>query len=153
MAKTNMLCPFSNRLCSECPLYRGRHYYLSLCQKYRGHIGKSKGDTKPSNNHGQVDFEAMWKLVQPWAAESPQPETEPEVKLKLIDVESEISRFFDLDEAKTWDWDDPTIMRVIGEIQVTSWDKLVEIVRFKAKKGRRQVEIYEAPRFMLLGGG
>jgi hypothetical protein len=151
MAKTNMLCPFSNRLCSECPLYRGRHYYLSLCQKYRGHIG-GPGDNKPGDNHQPVDFSAMWKLVQPWA-EGPKPETEPKVKLRLVDAENETSRFFELDEAKTWDWSDPTIMRVIGDLQVTSWDKLVEIVRFKAKKGYEQVDIYEAPRFMLLGGG
>jgi hypothetical protein len=94
----------------------------------------------------------MWKLVQPWA-ESSQPETEPEVKLRLIDVDNDTRRVFELDEAKDWDWDDPTIMRVIGELQVTSWKKLVEIVRFKAKKGHREIDVYEAPRFMLLGGG
>jgi hypothetical protein len=151
MAKTNMLCPFSNKLCSECPLYRGRHYYLSLCQKYRGHINQP-GNNKPDNNHRPVDFQTMWKLVQPWA-EGPQPETEPEVKLRLVDAENDTSRSFELEEAKGWDWSDPTIMRVIGDLQVTSWDKLVEIVRFKAKKGYKQVDVYEAPRFMLLGGG
>ncbi len=152
MAKTNMLCPFSQRLCSECPLYRGRHYYLSLCQKYRGYIGKPEGNAKPGANHNSVDFQALWKLVQPWA-ESSQPETEPKIKLKLIDVDNETSRFFELEEAKMWDWNDPTTMRVIGDLQVTSWDNLVKLVRFKAKKGHRQVDIYEAPRFMLLGGG
>jgi hypothetical protein len=152
MAKINMVCPFSHRLCDECPLYRGRHYYLCFCEKYRGYIGKSEGKTKDSANHRSVDFQTLWKLVQPWA-ESSQPETEPQIKLRLIDVESETSRVFDLDEAKTWDWSDPTTMRVIGDLQVTSWDKLVELVRFKAKKGYREVEVYEAPRFMLLGGG
>jgi len=152
MAKTNMLCPFSQRLCSECPLYRGRHYYLSLCQQYRGHIGKSKENTKPGTNHGPVDFQALWKLVQPWT-ESSQPETEPKIRLRLIDVENETNRVFDLDEAKNWDWSDPEMMRLIGDLQITSWEKLVELVRFKAKKGHREVDIYEAPRFMLLGGG
>jgi hypothetical protein len=152
MAKIDMVCPFSNRLCSECPLYRGRHYYLSLCQKYRGYIGKPKGNTEPSNNHAPVDFQAMWKMVQPWTEGSP-PEAEPEIKLKLIDAEDETSRTFDLEEAKTWDWNDPTIMRVIGDLQITSWAKLVEMVRYKAKKGYRELKIYEAPRFMLLGGG
>lgn len=152
MAKTDMLCPFSNRLCSECPLYRGRHYYLSSCKRYRGYIGQSGANTKAGNNHHSFDFQTMWKMVQPWTEGSP-PEAEPKVKLRLIDVDNETSRFFDLDEAKTWDWSDPTIMRVIGDLQVTSWDNLVEMVRFKAKKGHRQVEVYEAPRFMLLGGG
>jgi len=153
MAKTNMLCPFSNRLCNECPLYRGRHYYLSLCQKYRGYIGKSKGNTKSGTNHHSVDFQTLWKLVQPWAEAGPQPETKLKIRLKLIDVESGEARTFELEEAKAWDWGNPEMMRIIGDLQVTSWDKLVEIVRFKAKKGYQEVEVYEAPRFMLLGGG
>jgi hypothetical protein len=40
MAKERMICPFSNRLCEECALYRGRHYYLCFCQKYRGYLGQ-----------------------------------------------------------------------------------------------------------------
>jgi hypothetical protein len=39
VAKIGMMCPFSNRLCEECALYRGRHYYLCFCQRYRGYIG------------------------------------------------------------------------------------------------------------------
>jgi hypothetical protein len=149
MAKTIMLCPFSYRLCDECPLYRGRHYYLCFCKKYRGYIGESK--EKPNNNHS-VDFQTLWKLVRPWA-ESSQPDTKPKIKLRVIDVESGATRVCDLDEAKTWDWSNPEMMRVIGDLQVTSWDKLVEIVRFKAEKGYQEVGVYEAPRFMLLGGG
>jgi len=45
-----MLCPFSGKLCKECPLYRGRHYYLCFSKKYRGHLEKSEGDTE--GNHG-----------------------------------------------------------------------------------------------------
>ncbi len=39
MAKTKMLCPFTRELCRECAQYRGRHYYLCFCSKYRGYIG------------------------------------------------------------------------------------------------------------------
>jgi hypothetical protein len=39
VAKERMICPFSNRLCEECALYRGRHYYLCFCRKYRGYLG------------------------------------------------------------------------------------------------------------------
>jgi len=39
MAKEKMICPFSNRLCEECALYRGRHYYLCFYRKYRGYLG------------------------------------------------------------------------------------------------------------------
>jgi hypothetical protein len=46
VAKERMICPFSNRLCEECALYRGRHYYLCFCQKYRGYLGKPGEVTK-----------------------------------------------------------------------------------------------------------
>ena len=45
MAKEKMLCPFSERLCRECPLYRGRHYYLCYCSEYRGHLTDSESGT------------------------------------------------------------------------------------------------------------
>ena len=44
MAKIGMICPFSGGLCKECPLYRGRHYFLCFCEKYRGHLD-GPGDT------------------------------------------------------------------------------------------------------------
>jgi hypothetical protein len=51
MAKTRMLCPFSGELCKECPVYRGRHYYLCFCQKYRGCLSKP-GKTPPTSRSG-----------------------------------------------------------------------------------------------------
>ena len=48
MAKEEMICPFSGKLCRECALYRGRHYYLCFSKKYRGHLKKSGGVTKVS---------------------------------------------------------------------------------------------------------
>jgi hypothetical protein len=47
MAKANMLCPFSGGLCRDCPLYRGRHFYLCFCTKYRGHLTQA-GKTPPA---------------------------------------------------------------------------------------------------------
>jgi hypothetical protein len=38
MAKEKMLCPFTGKLCRECALYRGRHYYLCFNKNYRGHL-------------------------------------------------------------------------------------------------------------------
>ena len=46
MAKTEMVCPFSNKVCEECALYRGRHYFLCFCEKYRGYLDKPKKATK-----------------------------------------------------------------------------------------------------------
>jgi hypothetical protein len=45
MAKEKMLCPFSGKLCKECPLYRGRHYYLCFNKSYRGHLENAEEDT------------------------------------------------------------------------------------------------------------
>jgi hypothetical protein len=67
MAKEDMLCPFSGKLCRECPLYRGRHYYLCFSKKYRGHLEKPGEATKGSNpdasevNPGK-QFEAPAKM-------------------------------------------------------------------------------------------
>jgi hypothetical protein len=49
VAKEDMICPFSGKLCRECPIYRGRHYYLCFNKRYRGHLETSGGDTKKSN--------------------------------------------------------------------------------------------------------
>ncbi len=42
MAKEKMICPFSKGVCQECPQYRGRHYYLCFCTKYRGYLGGAR---------------------------------------------------------------------------------------------------------------
>lgn len=49
MAKTKMLCPFSNKPCQECPQYRGRHYFLCFYTKYRGYLGDSSKKVKPAS--------------------------------------------------------------------------------------------------------
>ena len=46
MAKENMMCPFSGKLCRNCPIYRGRHYFLCFDEKYRGHITGVDSDIK-----------------------------------------------------------------------------------------------------------
>ena len=40
MAKTKMICPFLGEPCIECAFYRGRHYYLCFCDKYRGYVAQ-----------------------------------------------------------------------------------------------------------------
>jgi len=57
MAKKEMLCPFSDRLCIECPLFRGRHHYLCYKNKYRGYLGKKKSSEKESGMRGAKGFE------------------------------------------------------------------------------------------------
>ena len=42
MAKDKVKCPFSNKLCKECALYRGRHMNLCYITDYRGYLGVNK---------------------------------------------------------------------------------------------------------------
>ncbi len=152
MAKTSMLCPFSHKLCKECAVYRGKHYYLSFCKQYRGYIGELEDDAKLGVPQHPLDLRGFEEWVEPWARER-NTETRLKIRLKVIDMGSEEVRTCEFEEAKAWDWSDSETMRIIGGLQVTSWDKLVEIARFKAENGYQEVEIYQAPRFMLLGGG
>jgi hypothetical protein len=67
MAKEDMLCPFTGKLCRECSLYRGRHYYLCFSEKYRGHLGKSERVTKgttPGTSEAEYDehFKPLTKM-------------------------------------------------------------------------------------------
>ena len=55
MAKIDMLCPFSKKLCRECPLYRGRHYYLCFSTKYRGYLGEEEKDIDMKTGGRGVD--------------------------------------------------------------------------------------------------
>lgn len=36
MAKHKILCPISGAACTECAIYRGRHYYLCYSTAYKG---------------------------------------------------------------------------------------------------------------------
>ena len=76
-----------------------------------------------------------------------------EIALELFDVENNTRRACEIGEARTWDWKDPTIMRIIGDFQVTSFEQLLFILREKEEKGIRKVTLREAPRFMMLSGG
>jgi hypothetical protein len=78
VAKEKMICPFSNRICEECPLYRGRHYYLCFNQKYRGYLGKpgkgTKEDVRPHSGAGsktkfEIPSKIAVKVFDPFAAD------------------------------------------------------------------------------------
>ncbi len=70
MAKTDMLCPFSGRLCEECSLYRGRHYYMCYCEKYRGRLDKT-GQKKTSTWEPGSEEKIEIPLVKPKNAIDP----------------------------------------------------------------------------------
>jgi hypothetical protein len=65
MAKTKMLCPFTNKLCRECAQYRGRHYYLCYCSKYRGYIGdpEERTEQEPRRREAKEKFDLPSQLT------------------------------------------------------------------------------------------
>jgi hypothetical protein len=152
MAKKPMFCPFTDRICVECPLYRGRHYYVCYCKNYRGYI-KSKNEITTENKLELADFEKIKKLLEPWSVTrnmiGDKNARELQIKLKIIDMDSGKENTFKLDEAKTWKWDDPTIMHTVGGNNINSWAKLAEIARYQEEKGNTELVVYEVPRFML----
>ena len=54
MAKIAMMCPFSRKLCKECAIYRGRHYYLCFSKEYRGYVGEPGGGVKEVGSHHKI---------------------------------------------------------------------------------------------------
>lgn len=75
MAKEDMLCPFSAQLCKECPLYRGRHYYMCFCSKYRGHM-KAAGEIQPG---AKEEGEPVWMPPKMPSAVDPFQRTMPDI--------------------------------------------------------------------------
>jgi len=149
MTKTiccSMDCPFTHRSCTDCAIYRGRHHYLMFSERYQGHTDGPKDNIA-------AYFQAVEEFLDPWAGKGIQTENAPGIRLKVVDVESEKIRFCEFDEAKTWDWGNPEMMRLIDGRQVKSFDNLFDILCYKAENGHREVEILEYPRFMLLAGG
>jgi hypothetical protein len=155
MAKTPVRCPFNDKLCIECTLYRGRHYYLCNCEHYRGYI-KPKNKVITDGKLESAGFDNIKRLLEPWTVVSHEIKEnmfERKIKLKIIDMESGKERICQPAEAKTWKWDDSAIMRIVAGHQVDSWAKLIEIIRYQEEKGVKELVIYEGPRFMMIAGG
>lgn len=153
MIKTAMTCPFSNKGCTECAVYRGRHHYLSISKQYQGSTDQQKGHVRSRASSLSVEFQALRNAVKPVAGRHGETKREPKIRVKVIDMESRATRICELGELKRWDWSNPGIWRLIDGRQVTNLDSLIEILHYKAEKGLEEVELYEAPRFMLLAGG
>jgi len=153
MAKISMTCPFSSKECMECAIYRGRHHYLSYFREHQGSTNPPKGHAKSRVHSPSVEFQALKNAVKLVADQNREPNVVPKIRLKVIDMESRATRICELSELKRWDWSNPRIWRLIEGRQVTNLDSLIEILRYKAEKGFEEVELYEAPRFMLLAGG
>lgn len=59
MAKYEMQCVFSGRPCRDCPLFRGRHYYLCLSKTYRGRPAEIP-EEEPRKSGDEPWYEALF---------------------------------------------------------------------------------------------
>jgi hypothetical protein len=139
-------CPFSKSRCTECAIYRGRHQYMAFS-------GEHQGCANGPDDHIAAYFQAVEECLDPWADSGVRMINEPRIRLRVVDVESGETKICEFNETKTWDWDNPEMMRLVDGRQVKSFDNLMDIVCYKAEKGYEEVKIYEAPRFMILAGG
>jgi hypothetical protein len=131
---------WSHGVCAECDLFKGRG-------------GQCSGYPDTPKDQGTEIFQTLLGSTQPTAHEGAEAGSELKIRLKLVDKEDGTSRICGLDEAKTWDWSNPEIMRVIGDFQITSFEQLLFMLREKEEKGIQEVTLMEAPRFMMLAGG
>ena len=98
-------------------------------------------------------FQEMEELLKPLSEKSSKTKDELTISLKLIDAESGKARPCSLDEAQAWDWEDYHTMRIINDMQVKSFDHLINVLCYRELKGYKEVSLYEFPRFMFLCGG
>lgn len=153
MAKAAVPCPFSNKACTECSLYRGRHHYLSLSKKSGGN---GNDDVQDGRSHAPpipAEFQALRASAESRADKYSGTKGEPKIRVKVIDMESGATRICNINELKGWDWSNPSYWRLVDGWQITNFDRLMEILHSKADTGCEEVDLYEAPRFMLLAGG
>jgi hypothetical protein len=152
-AKKTGACPFSKEACVECAIYRGRHHYLSFSKKYQGSTDQVRARAKSYTFPLSVEFGVLRKSVEPRPGQYMGVKRWPKIRLKVIDIENKTTLIYDLNGLKKMDWSNPEIWRLIDGRQVTNLESLIEILYSKAENGYEEVELYEAPRFMLLAGG
>ena len=150
MAKIKRICPFNHRSCAYCTFYSGRHCYTDFHKIRQGsHNGKIPDLNKVPllSLHG----------YEPQSGNNGKAKSRkdlPEIKLKVIDMITEQSRIESLDNASAWVWDDPDKQRFInGTVHITSWEQLLDYCRRRAGRGEKEIIIYEAPSYLLIGGG
>ena len=75
------------------------------------------------------------------------------IRLKVHNADTKEDRYVRVSEAKSWDWHNQEIWRVINGWQITSYNKLLSMLISKVEQGQDEIELLEVPRFMMLSGG
>jgi hypothetical protein len=88
-----------------------------------------------------------------WTLEPADLEKIRNMKVRVVYRETGESKYCTLDEAKTWDWGNQDMWRIVSGWQITSFKGLLSMMHMKAQKGIEEVEILESPRCLMLAGG
>ena len=150
-------CPFSHRECRNCPIYRGRHSYIT--------IKDSDGTPQPRILKKPDDWQAKFKAVVrnreddisrvKEAEQLKQHETDAQgdgkerkeykIKLTVLDAETGETITCTVAEASTWDWGNWQKVRAIGPWHIYSFERLLAILAQKAESGCEEIDMTEAP--------
>jgi len=144
MAKRNMICPFSKRLCQECAIYRGRHYFLCFCEEYRGYIDQAKENTKAKIKQPVAEHLSLDNLMKLTSRRYPE-DYQLKLRLRVIDIDDGSTEVCDIREAKTWNYNSQATMITVAGRQITSWEHLVDVLSSKAYDGCQEVEVHKLP--------
>ena len=137
MAKDAMICPFSGSACRECPIYRGRHYYLCFDKRYRGHVDRVGQANNRTLREADGDIEVIPKQVGPFGDGDYK-----ELRLKVIDTDTSLSEYCDIEDAKNWDYGSHNPIVVVDGRHITSWDKLIEVLSLQGYKDSQEVAVH-----------
>jgi hypothetical protein len=151
MAKVKRICPFNHRACAYCTFYSGRHCYTDF---HKIHGRNHDGNAMPDLNKIPLLSLHGYEQQPEGNGKNKSKKILPDIRLKVTDMVTEQARIEDLDHAAKWEWNDPDRQRFInGTIHVTSWGQLLDYCRRRAKRGEKELVIYEAPSYLLIGGG
>jgi hypothetical protein len=75
------------------------------------------------------------------------------IRLILLDRETGEERPCSFEEAEAFDWGNPEMWRIVNGWQITSFSGLIDLLSLKAQRGVEEIEILQAPRFMMMSGG
>jgi hypothetical protein len=59
MAKEKMVCPFTKKMCVNCSIYRGRHYYMCFSKCYQGCLLES-GEIEQLKNESRTSEDVVF---------------------------------------------------------------------------------------------
>lgn len=156
------ICPFSKNACRNCPIYRGRHGYIT-CNDADGipqaRILKKDDDEwqerfkavlDGSEESGLQHEEANMQVILQETIVGGNGEKKDKYKTTLIvlDRETGARTVCTISEARTWDWENRQKVRSIGPWHIYSFERLLSVLAQKAGGGCEEIELVEAPFYM-----